>query len=161
MTHFDVSAGARGGKPMPATAAQWHCSAFANRCLNPIRPMCFCVRPAPFAKSGRSDSNRRRPAWEAGILPLNYSRLLFTGRQNDYKPVFSDYPGDNTHLQEKQYTTARQLVSGFGTEDHLKLCFENFGILCFRLCFSHRSYAPANGLYYCYQYRQPRLRHVE
>src|SRR6266508_479813 len=25
--------------------------------------------------SGRPDSNRRRPAWEAGILPLNYSRL--------------------------------------------------------------------------------------
>jgi len=22
------------------------------------------------AESGRSDSNRRRPAWEAGILPL-------------------------------------------------------------------------------------------
>ena len=26
-------------------------------------------------QSGRPDSNRRRPAWEAGILPLNYSRL--------------------------------------------------------------------------------------
>src|SRR5437016_1854696 len=25
--------------------------------------------------SGRGDSNPRRPAWEAGILPLNYSRL--------------------------------------------------------------------------------------
>jgi hypothetical protein len=25
-------------------------------------------------KSGRRDSNPRRPAWEAGILPLNYSR---------------------------------------------------------------------------------------
>ena len=25
-------------------------------------------------KSGRPDSNRRRPAWEAGILPLNYAR---------------------------------------------------------------------------------------
>src|SRR5207248_9842773 len=25
--------------------------------------------------SGRPDSNRRRPAWEAGILPLNYGRL--------------------------------------------------------------------------------------
>ena len=25
-------------------------------------------------KSGRADSNRRRPAWEAGILPLNYAR---------------------------------------------------------------------------------------
>ncbi len=29
--------------------------------------------------SGRRDSNPRRPAWEAGILPLNYSRI----------PVFS------------------------------------------------------------------------
>src|SRR2546425_6579377 len=25
-------------------------------------------------QSGRPDSNRRRPAWEAGILPLNYAR---------------------------------------------------------------------------------------
>jgi hypothetical protein len=25
--------------------------------------------------SGRRDSNPRRPAWEAGILPLNYSRV--------------------------------------------------------------------------------------
>src|SRR3990167_4244012 len=25
--------------------------------------------------SGRADSNRRRPAWEAGILPLNYARM--------------------------------------------------------------------------------------
>src|SRR5947209_6493705 len=28
-------------------------------------------------KSGRRDSNPRRPAWEAGILPLNYSRIQF------------------------------------------------------------------------------------
>jgi len=27
-----------------------------------------------YKNSGRSDSNRRRPAWEAGILPLNYAR---------------------------------------------------------------------------------------
>ena len=25
--------------------------------------------------SGRPESNRRRPAWEAGILPLNYARM--------------------------------------------------------------------------------------
>ena len=36
-------------------------------------------RPKPTAgegvpESGRPDSNRRRPAWEAGILPLNYAR---------------------------------------------------------------------------------------
>jgi hypothetical protein len=28
----------------------------------------------PLPESGRPDSNRRRPAWEAGILPLNYAR---------------------------------------------------------------------------------------
>jgi hypothetical protein len=27
-------------------------------------------------ESGRPDSNRRRPAWEAGILPLNYARRV-------------------------------------------------------------------------------------
>jgi hypothetical protein len=27
-------------------------------------------------KSGRRGSNPRRPAWEAGILPLNYSRTI-------------------------------------------------------------------------------------
>lgn len=26
--------------------------------------------------SGRWDSNPRRPAWEAGILPLNYARVV-------------------------------------------------------------------------------------
>src|SRR6266446_4433750 len=30
--------------------------------------------PLPKKWSGRPDSNRRRPAWEAGILPLNYGR---------------------------------------------------------------------------------------
>src|ERR1022692_2381325 len=29
--------------------------------------------------SGRRDSNPRRPAWEAGILPLNYSRSIHIG----------------------------------------------------------------------------------
>ena len=33
-------------------------------------------REGPFRLlSGRRDSNPRRPAWEAGILPLNYSRI--------------------------------------------------------------------------------------
>ena len=27
-------------------------------------------------RSGRADSNRRRPAWEADILPLNYARKI-------------------------------------------------------------------------------------
>ena len=29
--------------------------------------------------SGRPGSNRRRPAWEAGILPLNYARSERSG----------------------------------------------------------------------------------
>src|ERR1019366_1374746 len=34
-----------------------------------------CVLPKSLKTwSGRRDSNPRRPAWEAGILPLNYSR---------------------------------------------------------------------------------------
>src|SRR5262249_38744956 len=34
-----------------------------------------CVRLRSSVKSGRWDSNPRRPAWEAGILPLNYARM--------------------------------------------------------------------------------------
>ena len=30
--------------------------------------------------SGRPESNRRRPAWEAGILPLNYARICVDSR---------------------------------------------------------------------------------
>src|ERR1039458_2313676 len=46
---------------------------------------------------GRRDSNPRRPAWEAGILPLNYSRTrgfshtitqsICTGRRSSSRPV--------------------------------------------------------------------------
>ena len=32
-------------------------------------------RNPPSIWSGRPESNRRRPAWEAGILPLNYARI--------------------------------------------------------------------------------------
>src|SRR5262249_39830793 len=35
-----------------------------------------CVRLRSSDQSGRPDSNRRRPAWEAGILPLNYARII-------------------------------------------------------------------------------------
>src|ERR1035438_2076016 len=42
-------------------------------CLEGIRNPCKLLK----RWSGRPDSNRRRPAWEAGILPLNYSRLPF------------------------------------------------------------------------------------
>jgi hypothetical protein len=37
----------------------------------------FAVTPCGKRKSGRADSNRRRPAWEADILPLNYARKNF------------------------------------------------------------------------------------
>src|SRR5262249_26406233 len=37
-----------------------------------------CVRRDVSVQSGRWDSNPRRPAWEAGILPLNYARTLVT-----------------------------------------------------------------------------------
>src|ERR1035438_2571003 len=40
-------------------------------CLEGIRTPCKLLK----RWSGRPDSNRRRPAWEAGILPLNYSRV--------------------------------------------------------------------------------------
>src|SRR6185312_16381638 len=36
---------------------------------------CFSVSLRSEGWSGRRGSNPRRPAWEAGILPLNYSRL--------------------------------------------------------------------------------------
>src|SRR5436189_2627333 len=41
--------------------------------------------------SGRRDSNPRRPAWEAGILPLNYSRS-FDASQMLANPVCRGNP---------------------------------------------------------------------
>ena len=43
--------------------------------LDSTRRETFDVTEGP-SKSGRPGSNRRRPAWEAGILPLNYARKL-------------------------------------------------------------------------------------
>ena len=40
--------------------------------------------------SGRPDSNRRRPAWEAGILPLNYGRIAYLVYHRRYLAFFSD-----------------------------------------------------------------------
>src|SRR2546422_11596351 len=43
--------------------------------------------------SGRPDSNRRRPAWEAGILPLNYGRpapFILQRSRRRYFPSLSD-----------------------------------------------------------------------
>src|SRR5579883_677733 len=52
-----------------------------KRCGNPYRSQSEPRGMENRAKllkpwSGRRDSNPRRPAWEAGILPLNYSRFL-------------------------------------------------------------------------------------
>jgi hypothetical protein len=49
--------------------------------------------------SGRRVSNPRRPAWEAGILPLNYSRISLPADQQTYdknniaQPQFKRLPG--------------------------------------------------------------------
>src|SRR6478672_4963135 len=37
-------------------------------------------------RSGRPDSNRRRPAWEAGILPTEYARRAGSHRRAEYTP---------------------------------------------------------------------------
>src|SRR6266571_4516843 len=48
-------------------------------------------RPSRKEWSGRPGSNRRRPAWEAGILPLNYSRPRAT------RPILT---GSSSPLEE-------------------------------------------------------------
>src|SRR5438067_4090871 len=40
--------------------------------------------------SGRRGSNPRRPAWEAGILPLNYSRLFLFPLFSRKQAIYSD-----------------------------------------------------------------------
>src|SRR5439155_10565059 len=50
-------------------------------------------------ESGRPDSNRRRPAWEAGILPLNYARGITLKRP----PNLATYCGT-------RYSTALDLT---------------------------------------------------
>lgn len=70
----------------------WGCSGVPNSC-NAFQAVCFYLRPgspilvpyrnqlslcrdrADATKSGRWDSNPRRSAWEADILPLNYVRI--------------------------------------------------------------------------------------
>ncbi len=46
--------------------------------------------------SGRRDSNPRRPAWEAGILPLNYSRSDSTHKLNKMSRVIQSPRGERT-----------------------------------------------------------------
>ena len=65
------------------------------------------VRPVfSFAKllkgwSGGRGSNPRRPAWEAGILPLNYPRMRATIQPNAVTGSFQD----PSILNEKILTT--------------------------------------------------------
>jgi hypothetical protein len=54
--------------------------------------------------SGRRDSNPRRPAWEAGILPLNYSRVLFWLNTKLYSQYFVDLPDFVGHFWDRFLT---------------------------------------------------------
>ncbi len=72
--------------------------------------------------SGRRDSNPRRPAWEAGILPLNYSRSLMAcksmisqhipiGRQ-DSQPEIPDSTNPQSRALFSREAPAGALLSG-------------------------------------------------
>jgi hypothetical protein len=50
----------------------------AKTCAKPKTKDLRRRRKSLLINSGRWDSNPRRPAWEAGILPLNYARTLNT-----------------------------------------------------------------------------------
>src|SRR5438034_5380197 len=56
--------------------------------------------------SGRPDSNRRRPAWEAGILPLNYGRsisvILLQGHVVGLNHFVAARPPDHTLVDAVQ-----------------------------------------------------------
>ena len=51
--------------PQQPRSFEPHCRTLAGKCK--------LVSDFNFCQSGRPDSNRRRPAWEASILPLNYA----------------------------------------------------------------------------------------
>src|SRR5712664_1986591 len=53
--------------------------------------------------SGRPDSNRRRPAWEAGILPLNYGRST--------PPILLATRGDGAALLDRHLRGLDALVA--------------------------------------------------
>src|SRR6516164_6942640 len=73
------------------------------------------VRKGFYVKSGRSDSNRRRPAWEAGILPLNYARnFLSPGVEGPPLREGELLPGrPNFKQHHSPAPTRRQPLSGF------------------------------------------------
>ncbi len=51
-------------------------------------------------QSGRPGSNRRRPAWEAGILPLNYARVSTSNIPRETKRINGLIPGDSVASDE-------------------------------------------------------------
>jgi hypothetical protein len=60
-----------------------------------------------FVESGRPGSNRRRPAWEAGILPLNYARVGLSiaergNRDNLATPLLAPVDGRRDATAETQ-----------------------------------------------------------
>ena len=62
--------------------------------------------------SGRPDSNRRRPAWEAGILPLNYARSrgdgasVFAGYETVNDPEMTPGPREAAPALDSTFTNA-------------------------------------------------------
>ena len=67
-------------------------------------------------QSGRPDSNRRRPAWEAGILPLNYARNWSPGRgraTESYSTPARDgckqLPGRKREISSSAWTASGEL----------------------------------------------------
>ena len=84
------SSGARRSLPTNSRHAKWPASPRSPKSVGPEsfsvpervhRAGCLVqpgVQPESglvVSQSGRRDSNPRRPAWEAGILPLNYARV--------------------------------------------------------------------------------------
>ena len=84
------SSGARRGLPTNSRHAKWPASPRSPKSVGPesfsvperVHRAGWLVQPGVqpgsglvVSLSGRRDSNPRRPAWEAGILPLNYARV--------------------------------------------------------------------------------------
>ena len=69
-----LAAGGGGSRKVPVPRRR-QAGRQENRCENEK-----ALVTRAFKESGRPGSNRRRPAWEAGILPLNYARRIAEGR---------------------------------------------------------------------------------
>ena len=106
------------------TKDQSSCSHLESSCAD-LR----CQRQTIEEWSGRPGSNRRHPAWEAGVLPLNYSRslgrkivkrLTHYSRYKDRRYKLSSY--GNSFARNVKLTRSRTLAAkGLGGEilDHL------------------------------------------